>query len=345
MRSVTLSEEAEPRLQMPSGTVGTAGQYKHRSGWPYVVGALNEAPGMDRFTLVDYVERTFKYNPHRSAVQAALRDWALQVLPTRWASPTQDNPWVGIFHHPPRLPEWFDPAAPLPTIFAGGRFRSSRPYLRGAIALSEYLAEWLRGELGVPALAIKHPTEVPASTFSWEAFASNPDKKIVQIGWYLRNYRAIYQVRVPDMLQKVHLAQKGAAIAEAKRRTDRYSPYRDRPDRGHVDVLSWLEDEEYDRLLTENVVFLELLDASANNTIIEAIVRETPIVVNRHPAVVEYLGDKYPLLYDELDEVAELLSLTRIREAHEYLHEMDKSDLEIDHFIEAVRTFMITLDG
>ena len=340
MRSVTVTEESEVRPQTPKTQVGASGQYKHRSGWPYVVEALQQARTGDRLALVDYVERTFKYNPDRSGVQRLLRDWALQVLPLRWVSPTQGTPWVGIFHHPPNLPEWFDPAAPLPTIFAGGRFRRSRPYLRGAIALSDYLAEWLRDELGVPTLAIKHPTEFPASTFSWDAFASNPDKKVVQIGWYLRNYRAIYQVPVPETLQKVHLAQQGAAIAEAKRRTDRYSPYRGRPDRGDVRTLSWLENEEYDRLLTENIVFLELFDASANNAIIEAIVRETPVVVNRHPAVVEYLGANYPLLYTTLDEVPDLLRMARLKEAHDYLHAMDKSDLRITHFITTVQRFL-----
>ena len=42
----------------------------------------------------------------------------------------------------------------------------------------------------------------------------------------------------------------------------------------------------YDCLLSENVVTIELFDASANNVIVECIARNTPIVVNRHPAVV-----------------------------------------------------------
>ena len=52
-----------------------------------------------------------------------------------------------------------------------------------------------------------------------------------------------------------------------------------------VRVLPLCDDEAYDRLLTENLVFLCLLDASAVNTVLECIVRNTPIVVYRLPAL------------------------------------------------------------
>ena len=57
-----------------------------------------------------------------------------------------------------------------------------------------------------------------------------------------------------------------------------------------VEIISTLENEHYDELLSENIVFLKLVDASAVNTIIECIVRCTPILVNRHAAVEEMLG-------------------------------------------------------
>ena len=50
----------------------------------------------------------------------------------------------------------------------------------------------------------------------------------------------------------------------------------------------------YDCLLPENVMAIELFDASANNVVVECIARNTPIIVNRHPAVVEYLTADYP---------------------------------------------------
>ena len=81
-----------------------------------------------------------------------------------------------------------------------------------------------------------------------------------------------------------------------------------------------------------NVVFLELLDASANNAVVECIVRNTPVVVNRHPAVEEYLGRDYPLFYDRFHQAAELLTDEQIVAAHRYLKSMDKARFQGENF-------------
>ncbi|MEL6855702.1 MAG: hypothetical protein AAFO83_11420, partial [Cyanobacteria bacterium J06607_13] len=89
--------------------------------------------------------------------------------------------------------------------------------------------------------------------------------------------------------------------------------------------LSRLSDREYDTLLTENIAFAFLHDSSANNTVIECIARATPIVVNPLPAVVEYLGEGYPLYASTLQEAAEkVMELDLIRAAHEYLKTCDR---------------------
>lgn len=338
-RPVSEPPRGPVRLPRALRQMGAKGEYKHRSGWPYVVSALAEAEGFADCLVDDYVERTFAIKPAPSgrSLRRLVKRAASVVGGT---SAGWKEPWVGVFHNPPHFPAWYSPAAHPQAIFAGQAFQQSLPYLRGAVALSEYLAAWLRDELSVPAIAIKHPTETPPRRFDVAAFAESDRRRMVQVGWYLRNYRAIYQVAVPAWLQKVHLEQHGTAIQEARLRTDRHAPHRLRPDQGEVEVVSWLEDEAYDRLLTESIVFLELLDASANNAVIEAIVRETPIVVNRHPAVVEYLGPAYPLYYDSLDEVHDLLTMARIEAANRHLREMDKGDLTVEHFIDRLRTFV-----
>jgi hypothetical protein len=108
----------------------------------------------------------------------------------------------------------------------------------------------------------------------------------------------------------------------------------------NIDLVEQLTNEEYDKLLTNNVLFIHLVDASAVNTIIECIVRNTPIIVNRHPAVVELLGANYPLYYCHCDdyfklntEVIGLLSNSKnIYNAHRYLSAMDKRVFNIQSF-------------
>ena len=77
--------------------------------------------------------------------------------------------------------------------------------------------------------------------------------------------------------------------------------------------------EEYDELLTKNVVFIELFDASANNTVLECIVRGTPIIINNVGGIYEYLGKNYPLYFENLEDIDSLLTYDKIFNAYHYM--------------------------
>lgn len=101
-----------------------------------------------------------------------------------------------------------------------------------------------------------------------------------------------------------------------------------------VQIIEKLDDHEYDDLLSRSVVFLKLEEASACNTVIECIVRNTPILVNRIPAIVEVLGEKYPLFYDNLAEAGDFVSnASKVIEAHTYLKKLDKSRFKLETFL------------
>tara|TARA_R100001163_G_C5068494_1_gene208949 strand:+ start:19951 stop:22680 length:2730 start_codon:yes stop_codon:yes gene_type:complete len=101
-----------------------------------------------------------------------------------------------------------------------------------------------------------------------------------------------------------------------------------------VEIIDCLTNKQYDQLLTCNAVFLNLVDASAVNTVIECIVRATPLVINRLPAVEEYLGEDYPLFYDNLKEATEILNnLDKLKQGHEYLAQKDVTRFHINRFI------------
>ena len=107
----------------------------------------------------------------------------------------------------------------------------------------------------------------------------------------------------------------------------------------NVESITFLENDSYDKLLSENIVFINLVDASAINTVIECIIRTTPIIVNNHPAVVELLGTSYPLYYnnDEDDNIVQIYNLLKtdsaIRKAHKYLKRLNKKKYKIETFI------------
>src|SRR5262249_43997780 len=155
---------------------------------------LRPYSGTSGILLDDFVERSFQHPDQRQ----------------RW-----QGPWVGIFHHPPDLPSWLDPTAPIQAIVRTPEFQASLPYLKGAIALSEHLAGWRRAGRRGPVLVRKHPTEIPPTHFSIDRWESQPRRQLVQVGWYARNQRGIYQVDVPDTFRKIHLLQDRHWVARA----------------------------------------------------------------------------------------------------------------------------------
>ena len=59
-----------------------------------------------------------------------------------------------------------------------------------------------------------------------------------------------------------------------------------------VDIVYTHSYKEYDDLITKNIVIINLINASANNSILELIASETPFFINRILPVEEYVGKK-----------------------------------------------------
>ncbi len=87
-------------------------------------------------------------------------------------------------------------------------------------------------------------------------------------------------------------------------------------------------------MLADNIVFVELYDASANNAVLECLARATPLLINPLPAVVEYLGQDYPLYFTSLAEAADKAQdSSYIYAAHEYLKTcLTRQKLSGDYF-------------
>jgi polysaccharide pyruvyl transferase WcaK-like protein len=111
-----------------------------------------------------------------------------------------------------------------------------------------------------------------------------------------------------------------------------------------VTVIEKVNNDEYDILLSENIVFLDLIDCSAVNTVLEILVRNTPLLVNRHPAIEEILGEKYPGFYENLNDAANILAdIKKIIEITNYLKSLDKQQYKIENFVNAIQDALLFL--
>ncbi len=104
-----------------------------------------------------------------------------------------------------------------------------------------------------------------------------------------------------------------------------------------VQILEHLDNLEFDILLTQNIVFLELIDCSVSNTVLECLIRNTPLLINKHPAIVELLGDDYPFYYtDIMDAKVKVNDIDLIYKTHLYMKNIGKTQLTIDYFIQSI---------
>lgn len=194
-----------------------------------------------------------------------------------------------------------------------------------------------------------HPTEIPEIQFNFDRFIENNNKKIVQIGWWLRKLTSIYQLTIPQSnslnYTKIRLVPIFGDNAREllnnniQKESDICAIEKEPLFWENTQEIEQLNNEEYDRLLSKNIAFVELYDSSANNAIIECIARATPLLINPLPAIVEYLGEDYPFYFTSLAEAAEkALDTSLILDTHNYLKNCEmRNKLSADYFLHSFK--------
>ena len=308
----------------------------HRSGWAFAISALQPLHSRRGIMLDDFIERSHSWDLEQNRLQ--------NKIPHK-------EPWVGFIHNPHNAPEWFDKYNSPQEILNRCETRESLKCCKALICLSKYHEAWLKEYLSsynMHIFSVKHPSEIPSVKWNIRKYISNKSKKVVQIGFWLRKLNSIRFLQTSR--EKVWLPgqeyAKTIMDVEAKLIIGNWytNPDHVRTKEQEITVSDHISNSEYDNLLSENIAFVELYDSSANNAVIECIARNTPLLVNRLPAVVEYLGRDYPFYFDSLDEASYKLHNHRlIVLTHEYLCQMDKSFLKRSSFRNSIVQEMLAV--
>jgi hypothetical protein len=167
-----------------------------------------------------------------------------------------------------------------------------------------------------------------------DKFINNDNKMLIQIGQQLRKMSSIYLLNSLSC-NKIWLTgtKKFNRIQELLNKEIDYLNIDRNLLNPNIQMYYTETFEEYDDLLSKNLVFVDLFDAAANNTILECIIRNTPIIINKIEPVVDYLGEEYPLYFNNLNEVPDLINTQKIEAAYLYLQNLDKSRFSIDSFL------------
>lgn len=331
-------------------------QELHRSGWQFIINSLVSSSTCENLIIDTYVDKTFHWN--------ATFYQCKKIIP-------YTSHWIGFIHH---TYSDYNNSYNCAELFENSLFLKSLDHCKCLIVMTDYLANQIKSSLiacgkeFVPVRVIYHPSEETVITFEWNKFILNENKKLVQIGNWLRNVFSIYEVILPKdsfVSQKCILVNKNSEnyiiedgfIDLLFMNTLNYSnpwscidicknAFQNMAVKGmydylkkmtnQVELLEYLNNEDYDELISNNIIFVNYIDASATNTLIECIMRNTPIIINKIEPIVEILGEDYPLYYTDVIDVGIYLkpkNLYMIQNAYTYLLNMDKSKFLITHFL------------
>jgi hypothetical protein len=392
----------------------------HRSGWNYVVKNMLKKSGPLGINCDTYVDRTF-----------------------HWKKPSflpYTKPWVGFVHHTfdTSFSKYNNVELLKNEYFIESLLNCKGLFVFGKVHEERWLKEFTSMGINVPVYSLIHPTETPRIKFDFQNFQKNNNKKIIQIGAWLRNNYSIYKLNngkspliLSDGLELQKCALKGKNMDyyfkplnffskkspitppiktykslfstivvdfssklsanafppqglpiynDPREETDHHNDDDPREETDHhddddpidgmcrcdgmsrgdgmsreccvgggnkyvkgawdmlreyddsVSIIPYLDNNHYDDLLSKNIVFIDLVDSAAVNTLIECIVRNTPIIVNKTETVVELLGEGYPLYFSKLNDML-LLTMNDILDAHTYLLQLNKQALSIEYFM------------
>jgi hypothetical protein len=306
---------------------------EHRGGWEFIKKSLNNNQlyrTNSKYIFYDMLDLIFLFNEGTIIEQK----------------------WCGIFHCTPITPTYLD-FININNIFNNIKFIKSLQNCVGIITLSSYLSNYFITSLkniniDVKVYTLKHPTiteNIPL--FNYSDFKNNKNKKFIQLGQQLRKVSSIYILpQIPNyskiwltgttqfdklktfLLKEIEMFNLDKSIINS-----------------NIKMIYTKDFNEYDTLLTRNIVFMDLYDAAANNAIVECIFRNTPIIVNKIPGVVDYLGENYPLYFNNLNDIPKLLTEENIFKAYNYLFNMNKKDLEISYFNKKLITLLYNIFG
>jgi len=254
----------------------------HRGGWKFVCGLIAEhLHSEDGVRFIGSVED--EVAEHRIITE----------------------PWVGFIHQVPKHNlRWFPD---LERLLNDEYWKASAQNCLGLFVLSSHVKEYLESAgCTIPIARIFYPAEPTQRPFVLERHFARSPRRVVSGGEFLRNFQPFYDLKAPGFTKQllVHEGFKWDSIVQ----------------NDSVTKLGRITDDEYDSLLEDSVFFLNLYDAPANTTVVECIVRNTPLLINRLPGLIEYLGEDYPFYYSSIEEAeSKLQQPALIQETCEYL--------------------------
>jgi ADP-ribosylglycohydrolase len=278
--------------------------------------------------------------------------------------------WIGFSHT--SFGGHFSTGSDASALFEDTVFLDSLKTCRGVFVFSsDFALAWQdalvkAGFPSIEVLALTYPaySQKPGKVFSTGKFMANKNRKILQVGTRDRRLFGLAAVRpchesiplgeclsvrkacltrapLSAYLPRLHSAYEEVQASDEERSL--VGGALDFSARAVACIMSvgHMVPADYQSLFVDNVIFLHVERPSLVTVLLEAYVRNCPVLVNRYPAAVEVLGSDYPLFFDDILMAEEVLTMENIRKAAAMLAARNKDMYDIRTFFSAVTESVI----
>jgi len=247
--------------------------------------------------------------------------------------------WYGIIHNPIGWEAYSPWSTNKTSLFDNPTFVSSLNDCKVLFVMAKSQVEptklllFSKGFTNIKVDNLYHPIDKLEYSFNYESYCLNTEKKIYNIGNWLRKQYTIFKLKCDAKFKKAIIPFTGRTVQELSFYLKLDNQYITQEEDNQVLKYNKLPDSEYHAIFQRNLVFLDVYLTTINNTFLECLISNTPMIIGRHKEYIDILGKDYPLYFDNLDEVNSLIcDDNTILKAHEYLKKTDKSKFTMSHF-------------
>lgn len=287
----------------------------HYYGWGSIIDTLSQRVKLDNNGIILHTFTDCIFWPNKK-----------RALPK--------EPWIGFVHSAIKN----QPSRPKKSYCIDGliesdEFQRSLLFCKGLITLSDYTKKYLESKLDIPIHNCFLPKKTESNFFNFSDYFDSPI--ISHSGFELRDISKFYLLKTSFKKQifvnqkhNLDLISKELSLNNLKLHNENINI-----------VFKNLSNKEYIKKLTSSIGFSYYYDCGASHSIIEHIMSHSPLVVNKIPPIVEYLGEDYPMYYENISHNLDryLLDKTFVQQTSDYLKQQSqRKEFTIDYFYEFV---------
>lgn len=210
-----------------------------------------------------------------------------------------DQPWCGLIHGPTSVNDHTTGRLTCEQLLQSEHFNNSLDTCTCLYVTNTRLLNWWSG---IVSCEVKLMRIEP--THNESCIDINDSKTIVDAGWWCRDHASIFKLDLPTGYSKMKIMKT------------------DEPVRELIEYSGSMNDtvELCNEQPANCIMFIDqTTDDVVDDMMIYCMSTGTPVLIRRNSTTEEYLGSDYPLLFDNLKQVCELLTDENILQAREHL--------------------------